>query len=110
MKDEAIAKLANTTASVWEAAIRQAPWQSAFELVIFTGILFVFVLMATPHNWRLIRSIANDHGWDWDFFGGIYVALASVLLVAILAFFACMPLLLSGFFNPEYWALKQIVK
>ena len=112
-------KLGTTTEYLWGSLLRQAPFTGIVDLaflaalVLVWGVSFRFIQRKTsiPPNetkdnqYRYLRADWEDEGaglaWAFLFiFGTVKVILIGSNLSMIFA----------AFLNPEYWALKQIIK
>lgn len=95
-------KLGTTVEHLWGVLVRQAPISSAMDLVVLTAMAIGLAAL-----WRFVKKIHQDANDDY------LMPLGILLMVGILGFaaFVCGNLseIISGFFNPEYWALRQII-
>lgn len=98
-------KLGTTTELLWGALLKQAPLAGVFDLS--TTLLWFW------GNWFLIKitlkALKEEDSSEEFFllFSAIGAATASVISILLLA---GIPTALAAFFNPEYWALMQLVK
>lgn len=91
-------KLGTTAEHLWVVLVKQAPI-SATTMAIF------YLVFAAITLWTFFltkKLIAKDSDWFpmwflWGFF----------MLVFIVGFAVDSPSILSGFLNPEYWALNE---
>ncbi len=103
-------KLGTTAEYLWATLVKQAPIESAigiFQIVVFTLLGFLLYRL----NGRFSKE--NDRGLSY------YEENEPVAVIMVLAFIAwlccsailffCLGDIVSGFFNPEYWALQQIL-
>lgn len=106
-------KLGTTVEKLWGALVRQAPIASATDLVILA-----IALAAVPVTVRLTkrefqRIDLPDDGVDREigvFTTTLFSTLCAAAFVVACHYVSNLGTILSGFFNPEYWALKQIIK
>lgn len=97
-------KLGTTAEHLWSVLIRQAPIYSITGLMEDVAFFLLCFFM-----WKWISKIQFDN-WDSDFGKGAVYAVA--LVISAFFFFAIgsnLSLEMAGFFNPEYWALKQVM-
>lgn len=98
-------KLGVATDTIWSALIRQAPVSSAMHLITIAVCLAAAALTLR----RLARQNQDIEDMPWSsvllMFGSI-VAVVACLLVLLCG----GPTLLSGFTNPEYWAICQLTE
>ncbi len=102
-------KLGTTTEYLWAAMLRQAPIDGVVWIIqtVFV-VASVFVLRSL--SLVTCRKIQSD---DWDELGIIFGALLVlgwlfILILCVVIFFN-ISIILAAFFNPEYWALDQIL-
>lgn len=97
-------KLGTTAEHLWAILVRQAPISSTVDVVV-SCTMSVALYFAI----RRLRKTLISHTDEFETFtAGIVCLLVSVILItyAIVG----LDLTIAGFFNPEYWALKQIIK
>lgn len=95
-------KLGTTTQHLWEVLVRQAPITSAVDGLILAASWIIAIYLA---------KAAMKKDWDDSSemaIGGVMSIVSLVFfLVAISCTYQYGALIVSGFFNPEYWALSQ---
>lgn len=105
-------KLGTTTEYLWTVLIKQAPISAATD-----ALCFIFVIIGGIILWRLHKYLSKERG---DYKHSIYyeqeeAVIIPMLIVAIIwaiCFIACffsIGNIINGFFNPEYWALKEVL-
>jgi len=99
-------QLGTTTDMLWQVLIRQAPISAGARL--FSHLLSIILPgMAALLVWRAFEDERNH---------GSSEGLDIVIFLGIISFAACFLLILSsgqilsGFFNPEFWALNYILQ
>lgn len=105
-------KLGTTAEHLWSVLVRQAPIDSAINIAVW--LLFVATGIVC---WRLFRKTYQKAHIEKDYFHDELVPLMVAYFIGALgAGFTVLALAgnyasttLAGFFNPEYWALKQII-
>ena len=109
MVEELAAKLGTTAEHLWGVLVRQAPISSLCDVLAiaawFAGLVWAFRLVTR-------KTTENENGdaewgyegvfWAWTVWG---VTAGILVLVAGCSFAT----IVSGFLNPEYWALKQVL-
>lgn len=98
-------KLDTTAEHLWAILIAQAPISSTIGILTNAAIIVALYFM-----WKKLLTIKYDN-WDNDLgkgvmFGGISVA--TIIGIAIAG--GNLQVEIAGFVNPEYWALRQIIK
>ncbi len=105
-------KLGTTTEYLWSVLLKQAPIDAATTLVQILFIALFAWLLIAKHN-----KLSSQTDWGaYDDKGYNNVGVAALMIVGA-AFVFVMTVLcfcsfgdvINGFFNPEYWALKQIL-
>jgi len=103
------AKLGTTADHLWGVLVKQAPIESFSSIAAY---LFTILVIAAViyYGYRAVKwGMENDDevkegGW----------VLIGAACLALFIWSVCLSLdlgrIVSGFLNPEYWALKQILK
>lgn len=111
MKDEVIKQLADKLGVavdvLWAALLKQAPIAATIDLMISVAV-GVFIFFA----WKLALKCEPRKESYLDLCSDRTCAVVVAFLVTfVLGGIALVSLntVLAGFFNPEYWALKQIL-
>jgi len=111
--EELANKLGTTTEYLWTILLKQAPIDATITLlqtiviIIFGWVLWKVhkKLLSTPKG----QNVGNYYQ-KHDLGAELPMFLATIGWVIMLAYcfinFSCI---VSGYFNPEYWALKQIL-
>lgn len=100
-------KLGTTAEHLWGVLVKQAPISSAVELaLLLAGILGAVVLGMVAYK-KSKKEDSSDH----DDLVCVYCAVASAILgLIVLVVLLCeSENIVAGFFNPEYWALHQLI-
>jgi hypothetical protein len=105
-------KLGTTTEYLWGVLVKQAPISSISNLfMVGLTILFSFGLWKL-HKW-LMGNYADTKYSRYDEYEEAaiipMVFLFIIIGVFIIAGFFTIPSIITGFLNPEYWALKEIL-
>lgn len=101
MKDELLARLGTTVEHLWGVLLRQAPIHGAFSIVFD-----VVACVALYYAWRTLYKW-DGYVEDKDI---LYALLGCVTAFVCVYVFYNLPMIAAAFFNPEYWALKQVLK
>ncbi len=86
---------------LWSALLRQAPVSAAVSFAL------LFLAICATIGFALYTKAMFKKDED----AGVVMALITGFLVIIsLIAISSLPGILAGFFNPEYWALKQLMQ
>lgn len=103
-----LAKELHTTADhLWSVLVKQAPIDSMCQVT--SVVVFFFgglALLISGIKWARKRDEERD-----DTSPGIVMAVIGMLVMVITVLAAALsaPGIMAGFYNPEYWALKQVM-
>lgn len=97
------AKLGTTAEHLWGVLVRQAPISGATDL----GVLIASFAIAALLGVIALRTKDEDEG-GMSFAVGMAALIAGASALAM--FMSGASIIAAAFFNPEYWALKQILK
>lgn len=105
--EQLAAKLGTTTEHLWGVLLKQAPMSSGISATMLAVFLLVLILSA---RWLKRNELSKDDADDmmgkvlcWILWGVMAFMLSCFI-------YDSLPMIIAGFFNPEYWALKQIIK
>lgn len=105
--EQLASKLGTTSEYLWGILLKQAPISSSFHLVgFFLSIIGAFILYRAHKNFLI-----DDNRFSYDNSNdlGILMSIAAFVTAAvIIGYTVHLPLIISGFYNPEYWALNYI--
>ena len=108
---ELCTKLGTSVEHLWGVLIKQA----MLDGIANTFIIMVWTLFSI-WSFKLIQRktifIDEDHPSDWKDEGKFMAWILWGIIVFIFLITICcsLPSIMSSFINPEYWALKQIIK
>lgn len=108
-------QLGTTTEYLWSVLIKQAPIDSAVTLFQFILIgIFGYMLLRVHKKLSLTKEYDGYTRTGYSHYEELasipmFFAMIIFAIVLLCAFFA-IPEVVYGFFNPEYWALKQVIK
>lgn len=102
------AKLGTTAEYLWGVLIKQAHVSATTDLIcatLFAAYLIIF------SRWMIRRGRNTDDSFG-DIPSDIPIAMLGGLtaIVSFILILFCIPNIITGFMNPEYWALEQILK
>jgi len=109
-------KLGTTAEYLWGVLLRQAPITGAIDMLLMAAWVvgavmwcrFVARKTAPPKATEDDRYPRADWAEESAFFS--WVSVGVVALFAGLAVSSSLAIALAALFNPEYWALRQILK
>lgn len=94
-------KLGVTSEYLWSVLVKQAPVSSTVDLIL--GVVAFLVLVAAVFFAK--RGLDDDEELP-----AILGAIATLVSFCVfVGFLCCLSNILSGFFNPEFWALNYIL-
>ncbi len=102
-------QLGTTTEYLWRVLVAQAPIDSIITLLQFS---LVFPLAYLYYKWfkYAITNWNQINRDDLELFHGNGLIIAGIgLMILIIAFIVIIPATLTGFLNPEYWALDKLL-
>jgi tellurite resistance protein TehA-like permease len=107
--EELANKLGTTAEHLWGVLIRQAPITATTDLLLLVAACIGLIIIA-----RVLPKVVRKFEEGDEGIGDLFIIIASIifgiLCLIILVLSLCeLGTTLSGFFNPEYWALKQIL-
>jgi hypothetical protein len=103
-------KLGTTTDYLWGVLIKQAPITATVKLVYLALVIIGGIALYKIHK-RLCREVDGCNGYFE--FGELAMApmvVATIIwaVLFIICFFQ-IGTIVTGFFNPEYWALDEVM-
>ena len=101
-------KLGTTTEYLWGILVAQAPISATVSLVTLVGgIIIGCVLWACGIMWQKALLLKGERHKD----GPFALIIIGFMIVGVLSFILMIeaPSIMAGFYNPEYWALRQIL-
>jgi len=101
-------KLGTTAEYLWGVLVRQAPLQGALDLAVLAvwGLVCVWLIRFVRSKTSGDKPAFSDEvgrGFAW---AGVVFVCALVMLIGGLTFSSSI----TAIINPEYWALRQILK
>lgn len=112
--EELATKLGTTAEYLWGVLIKQAFYEASITLVqILCIFLFCLIFYKVHKRLSKIKEYNGYKETGYDYYGEsaiipmIFGAIILGLMV-IIAFFS-IDTVINGFFNPEYWALEQVL-
>lgn len=111
-------KLGTTSEYLWSVLLKQAPYDAMMQLIYFATTIVAGFVLWRVHKFLMkpLRENANDPDAksryaEFDHLPTtVMMILAVAWVVVIIICIAQLKVVISGFFNPEYWALDHILK
>lgn len=101
-------KLGTTTEYLWTILLKQAHISASITLVYLVLIIIFGIILYKLHKYFLEK---DEHG-DTRYENGadlFMIILLTFYLIMFIVCLICIPNIINGFFNPEYWALNEIL-
>lgn len=98
-------KLGTTAEYLWGVLIKQAPISGATDL-----ICYVFLICACWLWARYVYKKTNSSEWYSEGAFCAWFSVGAIVLLSAFLILASLSTTVAAFVNPEYWALKQILK
>lgn len=98
-------RLGTTVEYLWGVLIQQAPIDACTKLTAILLLALALVVMAV----YAYRKTWSDEDSKDQVIAVVLVLAGMVGMITFLVSLGSIPSIISGLFNPEYWALKQIL-
>lgn len=104
-------KLGTTAEYLWGILVKQAPISATIDLIYFVIIVISGIILFKIHQYlgketETTNSIYCEKGEN------VAVPMVIAAMIWVICFIICffsIGNIINGFFNPEYWALKEIL-
>ncbi len=113
--EQLAAKLGTTIDKLWGVLLKQAPISGTVDLFLCIGLILVavrcfrFVKRMTTVPPKTLEDLYPHAKWEDEGAGFAWVGVGFLLLVVGLIVIFSVHNIAATFFNPEYWALKEIL-
>ena len=97
-------KLGTTSEYLWGVLIKQAPIDAIVNL--FSYFIFILIGVGLYYGHKFIKKCEL---YDEEPIGFIMVIISVIYALLFMIFTILLPSDLLGLYNPEYWALKEIL-
>lgn len=104
-------KLGTTTEYLWGVLIKQAPISAASDLLYFILVVFGGIVLYKVHR-KLAKEEDDGDSIYYDLEEAAIVPMVFASIVWAILFIVCffsIDNIITGFFNPEYWALDEVM-
>ena len=95
------AKLGTTAEYLWSVLLKQAPITGVTDLILLVALIAFTVVYV---NWVMSKPFKDDMNESIAWFGVI-----GLVLLTIVVTMSSTSTIFAALFNPEYWALRQIL-
>lgn len=108
------AKLGTTTEYLWGVLVKQSAFSATIDLIYFISSIILGIVIFTYHR-KFSKKIEEGRYADtmYDKHDGniiIPMIIFTIIFLVLFIYGICsIPNIINGFFNPEYWALKEIL-
>ena len=112
--EQLAAKFGTTTEYLWMVLLRQAPIDSTINLIQIALVMLFGWFLYKTHK-RLMKkdgegNYAKTYYEKYEAGAVIPMVIGAIIFaIFFLASFFCIPDVINGYFNPEYWALDKIL-
>jgi len=113
--DKLATKLGTTAEYLWSVLVKQAPLTGIIHLLFMLGMVvavvwwFGFVKKRTTCPPKTHENQYPQAVWEKEMALPAWFSVFSITLIVMVIIGENLPLIVAAFFNPEYWALKQIL-
>jgi hypothetical protein len=105
-------KLGTTAEYLWTVLLKQAPISAATD-----ALYFILVVIGSIVLWKLHRYLSKKrgeykHSIYYDQEETVIIPMGIIAIIWGICFIACffsIGNIINGFFNPEYWAFKEVL-
>lgn len=108
-------KLGTTTEYLWGVLLKQAPIQSTLGLIKLIAVLLFGLILWKIHK-KLSKEIEGCESYDNTLYlqkeEYVTIPMITAFILFLVLFIVSMINISSivyGYFNPEYWALKEVM-
>jgi hypothetical protein len=103
-------KIGTTVDKLWSALLKQAPISGTIDIVIYLAMIFVSIIAFKVISKKTTVQEGEKYAdWEGEKIGIAWAVYIFVVGIISIAFLCNVGNTISAFFNPEYWALMQIV-
>jgi phosphotransferase system glucose/maltose/N-acetylglucosamine-specific IIC component len=105
-------KLGTTAEYLWTVLVKQAPISAATD-----ALYFILVIIGGIFLWKLHKYLSKErgeykHSIYYDEEENVTIPMFIAVIIWAILFIVCFSSIgniINGFFNPEYWALKEVL-
>lgn len=114
--EDLASKLGTTSEYLWNVLIRQAPIDSITSIFRIIGVVVFGIVLVKLHLKFSVRDTHNYGIYDatiYDRNRGVAIIMSISVCIFVILTIASLfeiPSIVNGLANPEYWALKEIIR
>lgn len=112
-------KLGTTTEYLWTILVNQAKFDVIVSLIQM-AFMAAFIIATVKIHFKLAKELPTDPNDKWSRYESLYgkyeeaasipmIIAGIVCIIMVLCFLSGFNDLVAAIFNPEYWALRQIL-
>ena len=104
-------QLGTTTEYLWEVLVKQAPIDATINLIQCLSVFPFLFLFYKWYKWisNNKEKLYNNNELETLHYVGLYLV-GLLLTICTVGSIIALPTVLSGYLNPEYWALNQLLE
>lgn len=103
-------KIGTTVDKLWGALLKQAPISGTIDIIIYLAMIFVSIVAFKFISKKTTAQEGERYAvWEGEEKGIAWAVYIFVVGIMTIAFLCTVGNTIAAFFNPEYWALMQIV-
>ena len=104
-------QLGTTTEYLWEVLVKQAPIDATINLIQCLSVFPFLFLFYKWYKWisNNKEKLYNNNELETLHYVGLYLV-GLLLTICTVGSIITLPTVLSGYLNPEYWALNQLLE
>jgi len=105
-------KMGTTSEYLWKVLLKQAPIDATISLIQTILIIFFGLMLYKIHKYLMKWVDSRGYNGYEKYEEAASVPMIVGMIVFIILFiyaFCCIENVISGYFNPEYWALNRVL-
>lgn len=108
---ELAAKLGTTSEYLWAVLVRQARVEAMLSVAAIAIMVSLFLASLFMVRWSWKWAHREEHGYEAEAaIVASCIASGVILVVMMVGGFDCLSTAVTGFNNPEYWALNRVLE
>jgi phosphoglycerol transferase MdoB-like AlkP superfamily enzyme len=109
-------KLGTTSEYLWGALLKQAPISGVVDLVVLIAFVVAVWFWAKFVKFKTTPAAPTDEckypraEWSEELAAAAWLSVVVAVFIFVCVFAKSLQGIVAAFFNPEFWALKQILR